>query len=105
MGITRRQTPEVKFPFDDLQQAQPEIPGLGLSHFREFGVEPVFPKPIGWLNRPAMCNALKDARQRSLFCCSVMYAVPMRRRRLVGLQTNLRTDNGDIDNLLFHSEA
>src|SRR5262245_4472458 len=107
MSIACRRTPEVKLPLDDLQKLKPEIAGFGLSHFRQLGVEPFFAKPVGWLYRPTMRNALIDASQSGLFSRPIMYSVPMRRGRRVPLQMNLRADNGgEINNLiLFRPES
>src|SRR5262245_28745858 len=102
MSIARRRTPEIKLPLNNLQKLKPEIAGLGLSYFRQLGVEPFFAKPVGWLYRPTMRNTFIDASQSDLFCRPIMYSVPMRRGGVVPLQMNLRADNGgDINNLLL----
>lgn len=52
-----------------------------------------------------MCDAFKDASQGRLFFRPVMYSIPMGRGRGVFLQTNLRADDGYVDDFLFHPEA
>ena len=49
---------QVELPFDQLHSHQPMVTALGLSDFRQFGVEPLFAEAVGRLDPPAVDNRL-----------------------------------------------